>query len=141
MSILAGMEMDVFTPSFPEIMNAFSVDIEQVQLTLSLNFIAYALSTLWVGPLAEYFNSKSISILSLFIFTAGSVLCYIAQTFEVLIIGRILQGLGMSGPNVLSYSIVYEFYPKSRERYMAILTGLSSITMGIAPVLGSYLNL
>ena len=60
MSVLTGMEMDVFTPSFPEIMKTFSISIEQAQLTLSLNFVAYALSTLWVGPLAERFSSKNI---------------------------------------------------------------------------------
>jgi MFS transporter, DHA1 family, multidrug resistance protein len=141
MSVLTGMEMDVFTPSFPEIMKTFSISIEQAQLTLSLNFVAYALSTLWVGPLAERFSSKNISLLSLCIFIIGSVFCYIAPTFETLLIGRVLQGLGMSGPNVLSYSIVYEFYPKSRESYMGMLNGISGITMGAAPVLGSYLNL
>jgi DHA1 family bicyclomycin/chloramphenicol resistance-like MFS transporter len=106
MSILTGMEMDIFTPSFPEIMDVFSVNIEQVQLTLSLNFIAYALSTLWIGPLTERFNHKSISILSLCIFTTGSILCYETNSFELLLVGRVLQGLGMSGPNVLAYSIV-----------------------------------
>ena len=65
MSVLTGIEMDVFTPSFPEIMEAFSISIEQTQLALSLNFFAYALSTLWVGPLAERFSSKNISLISL----------------------------------------------------------------------------
>ncbi len=141
MSVLTGMEMDVFTPSFPEIMEAFSISIEQTQLALSLNFFAYALSTLWVGPLAERFSSKNISLISLCVFIIGSIFCYIAPTFETLLIGRVLQGLGMSGPNVLSYSIIYEFYPKSRESYMGILNGIGGITMGAAPVLGSYLNL
>lgn len=141
MSILTGMEMDVFTPSFPELMHAFSIDITQVQLTLSLNFIAYALSTLWIGPLAERFSSRSVVLLSLCIFIIGSVLSYLAPTFEILLIGRVLQGLGMSGPNVLSYSTVYELYPQSRESYIGILNGLGSITMGAAPVFGSYLDL
>jgi DHA1 family bicyclomycin/chloramphenicol resistance-like MFS transporter len=141
MSVLTGMEMDVFTPSFPELMSAFSISIEQVQLTLSLNFVAYALSTLWIGPLAERFSGRRISLLSLCIFIIGSIFCYIAPTFETLLIGRVLQGLGMSGPNVLSYAIVYEFYPKSREGYMGILSGISAVTMGAAPVLGSYLDL
>jgi DHA1 family bicyclomycin/chloramphenicol resistance-like MFS transporter len=141
MSVLTGMEMDVFTPSFPEIMEAFSISIEQTQLALSLNFFAYALSTLWVGPLAERFSSKNISLISLCVFIIGSIFCYIAPTFETLLIGRVLQGSGMSGPNVLSYSIIYEFYPKSRESYMGILNGIGGITMGAAPVLGSYLNL
>lgn len=141
MSVLTGMEMDVFTPSFPELMDAFSITIEQVQLTLSLNFVAYALSTLWIGPLAERFSSKTITLLSLCVFIAGSVFCYSAPTFEILLIGRVLQGLGMSGPNVLSYAIVYEMYPKTRESYIGILNGIAGITMGGAPVLGSFLNL
>ncbi len=141
MSILTGMEMDVFTPSFPELMGAFSITIEQVQLTLSLNFVAYAVSTLWVGPLAERFSSRNITLLSLFVFIIGSIFCYIAPTFETLLVGRVLQGLGMSGPNVLSYAIIYEHYPKSRESYIGILNGIGGITMGAAPVLGSYLNL
>ena len=141
MSVLTGMEMDIFTPSFPELMGTFSITVEQVQLTLSLNFVAYALSTLWIGPLAERFSSRRISLLSLFVFIIGSVFCYIAPTFETLLVGRVLQGLGMSGPNVLSYAIVYEHYPKTRESYIGILNGISGITMGAAPVLGSYLNL
>ncbi|MCE2716306.1 MAG: MFS transporter [Alphaproteobacteria bacterium] len=141
MNILAGMEMDIFTPSFPEIMDAFSVNIEQVQLTLSVNFTAYALATLWVGPLAERFSSKNIAILSLVLFSIGSIFCCVATSFSVLLVGRLLQGLGMSGPNALSYAIVYEFYPKHRTKYISILSGLNALMMGAAPVFGSYLNL
>lgn len=141
MNVLAGMEMDVFTPSFPEIMRTFSVNIEQVQLTLSINFIAYALATLWIGPLAEKYGSRPIVVSSLLIFSIGSIFCYIAPSLSVLLTGRLLQGLGMSAPNALSYAIVYELYPKHRNKYISILSGLNGIMMGAAPVLGSYLNL
>ena len=141
MSVLTGMEMDVFTPSFPELMEVFLISIEKVQLTLSLNFLAYALSTIIIGPLAEHFSTRKISLVFLFIFVVGSIFCYFAPTFETLLLGRVLQGFGMSGPNVLCYVIVFECYAEKRESHIGILNGVGGITMGAAPVLGSYLDL
>ncbi len=140
-SILGAMEMDIFTPSIPLLRDKFSVDIPTIQLLVVLNLVAYGFATIVIGPLAERYNDRKIMLFSLLIFIIGSMFCITTNNFESLLFGRVLQGFGMSAPNALSFVIVYKYYSHNKERYTGLLMGASGMATGLAPVIGSYLNL
>ncbi|MFN7098124.1 MAG: MFS transporter, partial [Gammaproteobacteria bacterium] len=52
MDLLAGMEFDLFVPSFPELQTQFNLTPFWVEALLSANFIGYCLSLFFVGSLA-----------------------------------------------------------------------------------------
>src|SRR4051812_1297398 len=99
--ILAGAEVDLFTPSFPELQRIFHLSPFMVQFTLSANFVAYCICSLFAGTLGDRYSKRSVILVSLGVFTLGSLLCVSALNYSTLIIGRILQGAGISGPAVL----------------------------------------
>jgi DHA1 family bicyclomycin/chloramphenicol resistance-like MFS transporter len=140
--ILAGAEVDIFTPSFPELQRHFGLTPFMVQLTLSMNFVGYCASSLFVGPLGDRYGKRPIILGSLVIFIAGSILCLVAPTFWILILGRLLQGLGMSGPAVLAFVVIVDVYPLERQAsLMGTMNGLIASSMALAPVIGSFVNL
>lgn len=142
LEILAGAEMDIFIPSFPEIQRIFGVSPFIVELLLSVNFCAYCVASLVVGSLGDRFGRRLMILRGLCIFLIGSILCVFAPSFWVLLAGRFLQGIGIAGPTVLGYVIVADVYVLAeRRKIMGLLNGVTTIAMAFAPVIGSFVNL
>ena len=142
MDILAGTEVDLFVPSFPELQTQFSLSPFWVEMLLSINFIGFCLSLFFTGSLADRYGRKPIIVLGLTIFVIGSLLCLWAASYKSLLIGRFLQGIGVAAPSILSFLIIADSYPLEKQQYlMALLNGLMNASIGAAPVVGSHITL
>jgi MFS transporter, DHA1 family, multidrug resistance protein len=142
LEILAGAEMDIFIPSFPELQHIFGVSPFIVELLLSINFCAYCMTSLVVGSLGDRFGRRLMILRGLGIFLIGSTLCVFATSFWALLAGRFLQGIGIAAPAVLGYVIIADVYViTERQKVMGLLNGVTTIAMAFAPVVGSFVNL
>ena len=142
MDLLAGMEFDLFVPSFPEVQHYFHLTSFWVEALLSMNFIGYCAGLFFVGGLSDRYGRKPVIMTGLFIFIIGSLLCLYGGSYPFLLAGRFLQGLGIAAPAILNYLIIADAYPiKKQQHLFALLNGVMNIAVGIAPVVGSYLTL
>lgn len=142
MDLLTGMEFDLFVPSFPQLQRYFNLTPFWVEALLSINFIGYCASLFFVGKLADRVGRKPIILLGLIIFIIGSILCLCEQSFYFLLIGRLLQGIGIAAPAILSFLIIADIYPIKQQQFlMAMLNGSINTAVAAAPVLGSYIAL
>lgn len=141
MDLLAGMEFDLFTPSFPELQSHFNLSSFLVEALLSINFIGYCLSLFLVGCLADCYGRKPVILAGLFTFIMGSMFCLWAISYPFLLIGRFLQGVGIAAPAILSFLIIADAYPlKKQQFFMAMLNGAMNVSVAVAPVAGSYIT-
>lgn len=142
MELLAGMEFDLFVPSFPELQSHFNLTPFWVQASLSINFLGYCLSLFFVGGLGDRYGPKPIILLGLVTFLIGSVLCLWGGTYPVLLMGRFLQGLGVAAPAILAFLIIADNYTLKQQQFlMAMMNGLFNGAAAFAPVIGSYITL
>ena len=142
MDLLAGMEFDLFVPSFPALQSQFGLSPFSVEALLSINFIGYCLSLFVVGGLADRYGRKPILLLGILVFIIGSCLCLWAASYPFLLVGRFLQGIGIAAPSILSFLIIADLYPLKQQQYfMAMLNGVMNTAAGLAPVIGSYITL
>ncbi|MFI4937218.1 MAG: MFS transporter [Candidatus Berkiellales bacterium] len=140
--VLCGMEMDLFVPSFPELQHVFNLTPAMVQLTISANYITLCICSLLTGALGDRYNRRTVLLLGLCIFVLGSFLCVIAPNYLALISGRILQGVGIAAPAILSFPILLEDCQKDKQPgMMGTINGVKTLAMAIAPVIGSFVNL
>lgn len=140
--ILAGAEIDLFTPSFPQLQEVFNLSPFEVELTLSVNLVAYCFMCIAAGHLGDRYGRRPFILSGLILFIAGSALCAFASSFYVLLVGRVLEGIGMAGPATLSYIVISDcFSVEEQQKKMGTMNGIISFSMGLAPLLGSYLTL
>lgn len=140
--ILSGAEVDLFIPGFPDLIERFDLSPASVQLTLSVNFFSYCISSLFAGTLGDKYGRRPIILLGLLIFISGSILCVYAPTFSILVFGRLLQGIGMAGPAVLGYVVIADNTPAEKQPgLLGTLNGIITAAMAFAPVIGSYINI
>jgi DHA1 family bicyclomycin/chloramphenicol resistance-like MFS transporter len=141
LDILTGMEFDIAIPSFPEIQLQFHLSNFWVESLLTINFIAYCISMFTVGPMSDTYGTRNTIICGLLIFITGSLLC-LYPDFYLMSIGRFIQGLGIAAPSILSFVVISDLFEiKKQQFYMGILNGLMNLSVGLAPVIGSHVNL
>lgn len=142
MDLLAGMEFDLFVPSFPQLQSQFSLSPFWVEALLSVNFAGYCLGLFLVGGLADRYGRKPIILLGLITFVMGSMLCLCLESYPFLLVGRFLQGLGVAAPAILSFLIIADTYSlKKQQFFMAMLNGSKNAAVAVAPLMGSYITM
>jgi MFS transporter, DHA1 family, multidrug resistance protein len=140
MDLAVGMEFDLFVPSFPELQLQFHLSPFLVEALLSRNFIGFCLSLFVVGSLADRFGRKPIILAGLIVFILGSIMCISGKSYLFLLLGRLLQGVGIASPAILSFLIIADIYSLKKQQYfMGILNGAMNTAVAISPVIGSYI--
>ncbi|OYV45433.1 MAG: hypothetical protein B7X06_04540, partial [Verrucomicrobia bacterium 21-51-4] len=114
----------------------------RVQLTLSLNFVAYAFSSLFMGVLGDRLCRRNVILGSLVLFNVGSLLCVFAPSFAFMLIGRVFQGAGIAGCATLGFVVITDEFPVEKQPgLLGVFNGITTMSMAAAPVIGSYVNL
>ncbi len=139
--IAACIETDIYLPAFPDMMAWFSATEGSIQSLLTWNFIGICVSGPFYGPLSDSFGRRGPLMIALGMFLAGSILTIFAQNLDVMLLGRILQGLGSGGCFTLGTAILFDAFQK--EKAISALNRLNTVIpliMAGAPMLGGYLN-
>ena len=139
LELLAGMEVDLFVPSCNQLQLCFGLSAFMVELSFVINLIGYCLGAFLVSPFAEAYGKKKIVLWGCILFIFGSILCSFAESFSFLLVGRFIQGFGISMPCVLAYVIIVDnFTVEQQTKFLGYLHGAITIGMAIAPIIGSF---
>jgi len=147
----------VITASFAAILEVVDVSIVNVALpymqgnlgaTLSeIGWVStsYSIANVIVIPLSAWlglrFGKKRYFIFSLIAFTLASVLCGFASNLAMLIIGRVIQGLGGGGLLAKAQALMFETVPREEQAKASTIFTLGVISgPAIGPALGGYLT-
>lgn len=114
----------------------------QIQFIIGFIFVGMTAGHLFWGPLSDTFGRKKVLYTGLTIYIGGSILCYFAQTIDTLLLGRIVQGFGVSAPYVASVAIVRDkFAGRDMARIMSLVMVIFILVPAIAPALGQLVLL
>ncbi|MDP4547779.1 multidrug effflux MFS transporter [Marinobacter sp. MDS2] len=137
---LGPMATDMYLPALPQIGSDFGAGTDQVQLTLSLYVVGFAIAQLICGPLADRFGRKPVMIGGMVLFAVASIGCALASSIESLQMFRFLQALGGSAGPVLGRAIVRDVYqPRDAAKILAMLGGMMALAPAIAPTFGGLI--
>ena len=110
MSIVA-FAIDAFLPALNFI--GFTIGTTEAsdnQLLITMIFLGLGFGQLLFGPLSDSFGRKPIVFIGFIVFIIASIICVTTNNFEVMIIGRVLQGIGLSSPRSLALSMIRDSY-------------------------------
>lgn len=140
MSIVA-LSIDALLPGLPEIGKSLGVvNTNDNQLLITMIFLGLGFGQLIFGPLSDSFGRKPIVFVGFIVFVIATIICVTANSFEVMIIGRVLQGVGLSSPRTLSIAIVRDSYSGNyMAKILSIVVMVFIIVPVIAPALGQFL--
>lgn len=135
--LLVMLDNTIMNVAIPELENVFHTSLKTIQWAIT----GYTLATSMVIPLAGWFSdrftAKRVFLVSILLFTIGSLLCAAAQSPAQLIVFRIMQGLGGGMVAPIGMALSFKIAPPERR---GELMGFLALPMLIAPLLGPVLS-
>jgi len=135
---LVALTVDGMLPALPEIGRDLGVsDASDPQLIISMVFLGMAFGQLIFGPLSDSIGRKPSLYIGMGIFIVGCLMCMVAQSFEMMIAGRIVQGVGASGPRTIPMALIRDEYEgRGMARIMSLISMVFILVPMLAPLLG-----
>ncbi|MEX1079272.1 MAG: MFS transporter [Homoserinimonas sp.] len=137
---LTIMDLSKINVGLPTIENSLGGGPTELQLIVAGYALAFGLALVPAGRLGDIGSRKSMFIIGLTSFTLASVLCALAPTIELLVIGRILQGVaaGIQMPQVLGL-IQHLFRGQERGKAFGLFGAIIGLSTAFGPTLGGLL--
>lgn len=129
---LFAIDATIVSTSMPTIVAKLG-GLELYSWVFSIYMLTSALATPIFGKLSDLFDRRNLMLAGIGIFVLGSVLCGAAQSMEMMVVFRAIQGLGGGAIYALSFIIVGILYPAEKR---ARMQGVISSIWGIASILG-----
>jgi len=138
---IAALGTDLMLPALDAIGAEFEVNNpNSVHLIVTTFFLGMAIGQIFVGPLSDSFGRKPIILTGYIVFIIGCCLTIIASSWTMLLLGRILQGVGAAAPRVVAVAMVRdEFEGRQMARILSIVMALFIIVPIFAPAIGQVL--
>jgi len=139
--LFSPLAIDIYLPALPAMAETFAVDTTRVQDTVTWFMFSLGLGQLLAGPLADRFGRRPIALGGITIYTLSAAMAYWAQTLDLLLVARLLQGFGACATSVAAFAAVRDsFGPERSGRMISYLNGAICFIPALAPILGSWLT-
>jgi MFS family permease len=140
--LLVGIELFITAVALPEIFLDLSgwSELRRASWIITAYLVAYIAAMPLAGRAADRFGLPRLMILSLLLFAVGSIVCGAAQTLEVLVFGRIIQGAGAGAILPLATAGASHLYDGHvRSRALGFVGAATFLGMAIGPLLGALI--
>jgi DHA2 family multidrug resistance protein len=136
-TFMVVLDSSVANVALSHIAGNLSASTDESTWVLTSYLVSNAIMLPAAGWIARRIGRKRLLIASILLFTAASLLCGIAMNMPMLIVARVLQGVGGGGMQPLAQSILLESFPPRRHGTAMAVFGIGVV---VAPVIGPTLG-
>ncbi len=138
---ISGFAIDVYIPSFPQMMVDLHTSAANVKLTMTVFLISYGVSQLFVGMISDSYGRYKMNIGALGLFILTSLAIALAKDISVIIFLRFIQGITISVVVICKRALFVDIYEgEKRKHYTSLVTVVWSTAPILAPFFGGYLQ-
>ncbi|MEM8538308.1 MAG: multidrug effflux MFS transporter [Pseudomonadota bacterium] len=138
-----AFSIDAMLPALPDMAAALSPDNpNRAQLIITSFLLGLGFGTFFTGPLSDAYGRKPVMIGGALVYTAASAVAWQAQSLEVMLAARVIQGVGAAGPRVVALALVRDLYAgPAMARIISFVMIVFSLVPALAPTMGHYIIL
>ena len=135
---IVALATDIMLPALGIMARDLAVaDPNDIQIVVSSLFLGFAIGQIVAGPLSDSIGRKPVIYGGYVLFILGCLLSIVATSLTMMVIGRILQGLGAASPRIVTIALVRDVYAgRAMARIMSIVMAIFIIVPAIAPAIG-----
>ncbi len=134
------VDMTIVTVATPDIMAELNASTNDVLWVTSAYLLAYAVPVLIMGRLGDRVGPKWVYLVGLAIFTASSLWCGLSNSIEMLILARVVQGIGAAMITPQTMAVITRIFPAERRgKAMALWGATAGVATLLGPIMGGVL--
>ena len=120
-----ALTIDTLLPAYGEIKVYYDVEDAQLHWIITCLFIGFSFGQIIFGPLSDRLGRQNSIIIGVSIYIVGCIICLTSSSYTFFVIGRLIQGLGIGGPRVVSQAICRDLFSGNK------LASINSFIMSI----------
>jgi DHA1 family bicyclomycin/chloramphenicol resistance-like MFS transporter len=136
-----AFSIDAMLPALPQIAAELTPShTNAAQLVVTSFVLGMGLGTFLAGPLSDAFGRKSVILAGAALYVVGALAAWAAPSIEVLLWSRVVQGLGVAAPRIVSIAMVRDLYAgREMARIVSFAMMVFMLVPAVAPAAGAVL--
>ncbi len=137
---IAPLSTDMYLPSLPEMTGSFGVSPSAIQMTLTASMAGMAAGQIFAGPISDDKGRRVPLFLGMALFTASTVVCTLAESIQVFLLFRFIQGFTGGAGIVIARAVARDVCSgPALTRFFSILMLVNGLAPILAPVIGGQI--
>jgi len=114
---------------------------ESAQFVVTSFVFGLGMGTLIMGPLSDALGRKPVILAGIAVYIGAAVVAALSNSMEMLLLARVIQGIGTAAPRVVSQALVRDIYAgRHMARIMSFAMAIFVLVPAVAPLLGATLG-
>jgi EmrB/QacA subfamily drug resistance transporter len=137
---MGSLDIGIVGPALPSIQLYFGVNERLLSWVFTIYILFFIIGTPLMAKLSDIYGRKSVYILDILLFGVGSLITVTSISFEMLLLGRAIQGVGAGGIFPVATAFIGDIFPpEKRGGAMGILSSVWGLSGVLGPILGGLL--
>ncbi len=141
--LMGALDIAIIGPALPAIQAEFGLDPRQLPWIFTSYVLFQMISTPLMAKLSDFFGRRSIYLLDVALFAAGSLVVALSHgsgLWVLLLAGRAIQGFGAGGIFPVASAVIGDTFPaEERGRALGLIGAVFGLAFLLGPVLGGLL--
>ena len=135
---MVALSIDVMLPALSDISRDLEAgDPNRRQYVIAAVFLGLAAGQMFYGPISDSVGRKPAIYFGFGLFLVGCLLCILAPNFDIMLLGRLFQGLGVAAPRIVSLALIRDQYQgREMARFVSLVMTVFILVPILAPALG-----
>ena len=130
---IGSLDLGIVGPALPAIQSYFGVNERMSSWLFTIYILFLMIGTPLMAKLSDTYGRKTLYIVDVLLFAFGSIITIFAFSFEMLLIGRAIQGFGAGGIFPVANAVIGDNFPPEKQ---GNAMGITSSVWGLSGVLG-----
>jgi DHA1 family bicyclomycin/chloramphenicol resistance-like MFS transporter len=136
----AALTIDMSLPAIPEMVRSLATDLPRGQLIVGAFMLGMACGQIPAGLFSDRLGRLPVLYAGLSLFAVAAIVAALAQSIEVMLAARFVQGMGGASAVVLSRAIVRDISSgKDAAKLMSLMTMIFTVAPVVAPTIGALM--
>lgn len=137
---MGALDIGIVGPALPAIKTFFGVNERTVSWIYAIYILFFMIGTPLMAKLSDMYGRRPIYIIDILLFAIGSVITAFSSSFDLLLLGRAIQGFGAGGIFPVASAFIGDtFPPEKRGSALGIIGSVFGLSAVFGPILGGLI--